>query len=153
MAKKVMTFNLTNSNPNNKDNGNRSTTTTTTAGNETQSAPHSSGSYDGGQWNFEGSVRYRGEPCPPGSLLFRVPPCSGPYPNYEIIIHGQDGKTIVSKLKTDLNGNYKGLLSPGTYVIYTRADIVPSNLKSIRFTIEPAKITKLSTLVVDTGNR
>jgi hypothetical protein len=41
---------------------------------------------------LEGNVRSRGKPCPP-AVSFKVPPCSGPYPNYEITIYADNDKT------------------------------------------------------------
>jgi hypothetical protein len=102
-------------------------------------------------WNLEGTVQYVGKPCPPNSKFFTVPPCSGPYPNYEVIIYDEDGKRVISKIKTDSNGNFKAFLEPGSYLIHTRAGLSPSNIKATHFTIQPSKNTNLGSLFVDTG--
>ena len=45
--------------------------------------------------------------------------CNGPYPNYEIKIYENDGKTLHNTTFTDENGNYVILLSPGKYFVHT----------------------------------
>lgn len=108
-------------------------------------------------WNLEGNVIFRGKPCNPNSTSYRVPPCSGPYPDYEIIVY-LDGnyeskeKVIVTKTKTDMQGKYKTFLNAGKYVIYTKAGMFPSSIKANDFEISEEKNTKLD-LVVDTGIR
>ncbi len=67
--------------------------------------------------NLEGQVFFRGTPCNPDSFYYRVLPCSGPYPNHEINIYldkndENQNKIPVTKIKTDLNGNFKTLLTP-----------------------------------------
>lgn len=102
-------------------------------------------------WNLEGMVKFIGKPCIPDDKFFSVPPCSGPYPNYDIKIYNQDTKKLVLKTKTESKGNFKAILEPGEYVIYTRNGFYPSDLKPTYFTIEKGKITKLHTLIVDEG--
>jgi len=102
------------------------------------------------QWNLEGSVHFRGKPCPP-SAFYSVPPCSGPYPNYELNIYAEDGKTLISKTKTDSIGNFRMSLKSGKYIIYTRAGPTLGDIKSTHVTIEESGITRLPTLTVDTG--
>jgi len=65
---------------------------------------------------LEGTVDYIGLICVPEQR--DIPPCSGPYPNYEIIVYTSDGNTVVKKTITDDNGNYQFNLDFGTYVIY-----------------------------------
>jgi hypothetical protein len=110
----------------------------------------SSTSQSAEQWNLEGNVYFRGNPCPP-SAFSTTPPCSGLYPNYEIVIYSEDGKTVASKAKTDANGNFKTLLNTGNYIIKTRAGPSSTDVKSTQFTITKCDITQLGTLVVDTG--
>lgn len=110
----------------------------------------SSSSSKSGHLNFRASVQFVGLPCPPNSEFFSVPPCNGPYPNYEIIIYGDDGKTIVSKIITDSNGIAQTMLDSGSYSVHTKAGISTSDIKTTHFTIEEHKITQLS-LFVDTG--
>jgi hypothetical protein len=102
-------------------------------------------------WNLEGAVQFLGKPCPPNSSFSAVPPCSGPYPNYEVIIYSGSSKTIAAKIRTDPNGVFRTWLEPGSYTIYTRAGISASHLKTTHFLIQEGKITRLNTLIVDTG--
>lgn len=95
-------------------------------------------------------MHFRGKSCPP-STFYRVSPCSGPYANYEFIIYAEDGKTIVSKAKTDSMGNFRMTLKTGNYVIYTRVGLSVSDVKSTHVTIAECGITRLPTLLVDTG--
>ena len=72
-------------------------------------------------WNLEVKVHFKGVKCNPASSFFKVPPCSGPYPNYEFYIyaanHGDLKKTLISKAKTDIDGKYTVLIEPNKYVI------------------------------------
>ena len=104
---------------------------------------------------LEGTVRFIGLPCPPeeiGGRKPQVPPCDGPYPNYEITVYRADGKTIVSKITSDANGNYKISLNAGTYIIYTQNGLSQDDVKTNQVTIVSGKVVKLD-LVVDTGIR
>jgi hypothetical protein len=108
-------------------------------------------------WNLEGKVFFKGSPCNPSSTFFKVPPCTGPYPNYEVNIYSDNSnnnskKTLIATTKTDVNGNYRILLEPGQYVIYTKAGKFPANINSNIFMIEEGKITTLD-LTIDTGIR
>lgn len=116
-------------------------------------------------WNLEGTVSFRGEPCNPDSVSYKVPPCSGPYPDYEITIHpdvqdldlrgsAQESEKVstVIRTKTDERGEFKVSLEPGKYVIYTRSGISPSDNRSNTVTITEGKSTHLD-LIVDTGVR
>jgi len=67
---------------------------------------------------LQGMVSYIGKPCPPTQLT--VPPCSGPYPNYDIIIFDSDEITEISSTISDENGNYKISLMPDDYVVYQK---------------------------------
>jgi hypothetical protein len=107
--------------------------------------------------NLEGQVFFKGTPCNPDSFYYKVPPCSGPYPNFEIDIYSDKtdenrNKILVTKIKTDLNGNFKTLLAPGNYVIYTKAGKFSSDIKTYEFVIEENKNAKLD-IFVDTGVR
>lgn len=137
------------SNTNDTRNSNSYSNKTVVSNNQSQSSPQLSKEH----WNLQGVVYFVGKPCSPNTSSFSVPPCSGPYPNYEITIYAQDGKTVVSKIKTDSNGNFETLLNPGTYVIFTTVStgISPSSQKSNQFKIEQGKITVLPTLTIDTG--
>jgi len=65
---------------------------------------------------LQGKVSFIGLACPGDQQ--NSPPCSGPYTNYEIIVYGEDAKSLAKKVMTDDNGNYKTELVPGNYVIY-----------------------------------
>jgi hypothetical protein len=106
-------------------------------------------------WNLEGTVYFIGQPCAPSrDNKISVPPCEGPYPNYEIKIYEKiNGKnTIVCVTKTDENGNFRVLLKPGEYVIYTQNGISLFEQTSHEFRITDYEITRLS-LEVDVGIR
>ncbi|MBI1925080.1 T9SS type A sorting domain-containing protein [Candidatus Poribacteria bacterium] len=104
---------------------------------------------------LSGTVRFIGLPCPPEEISGRkpqVPPCDGPYPNYEITVYQADGKTIVSKVASDASGNYKISLNAGTYIIYTQNGLSQANLTTNQVTVVSGQMAKLD-LVVDTGIR
>jgi hypothetical protein len=75
----------------------------------------------------------------------------GLYTNYELNIYAEDGNTIISKAKTDSMGNFRTTLNTGNYVIYTRAGPTVSDVKSTPVAIAECGITRLPTLIVDTG--
>lgn len=106
-----------------------------------------------GSGSLKGRVYFKGSPCNPRTDI-KVPPCDGLYPNYEIVVYTADGKNIVSKTKTDKNGNYTMLLMPGNYIIYTKAGISSSglNTRTNNFIIKVDKMTILN-LLIDTGMR
>lgn len=100
---------------------------------------------------LEGGVRFRGKPCPP-SIYTTVPPCSGPYPNYEIAIYAEkilDRPYITTK--TNILGKFRLALEDGNYVIYTRSGPFKSDLKATRFSIARNMKVTLPTLIIDTG--
>jgi hypothetical protein len=100
---------------------------------------------------LEGSVYFRGKPCPP-NISFAVPPCSGPYPNYEIAIYADNMLNRPYKtIKSDVLGKFRLTLETGTYVIYTRIGPFKSDLKSTHFSITKNKTVTLPTLTIDTG--
>lgn len=65
-------------------------------------------------WNLQVSVFNDGLQCPPNGKG-KVPPCSGPYPNYNLIIRTSEGKDI--SFTTDSNGLFRTILKPGSYII------------------------------------
>jgi len=65
--------------------------------------------------NLEGTVNFIGTACPDER---KGPPCSGPYPNYEIIIYNEDGKTVEKTIFSNEDGNYNTELEQGVYVIF-----------------------------------
>lgn len=98
---------------------------------------------------LKGTVTFVGVPCGP-SMPSRVPPCNGPYPNYEIVVYRADGVTIETRTSSDKNGNYKISLIPGSYIIYT--PIGPVMKKTNTLTIVSGKTMRLD-LVIDAGIR
>ena len=101
-------------------------------------------------WNVRGTVFYKGLPCRPEDQ--RVPPCSGPYPNYEVIVHPKgDNHTISGRASTNSKGEFKIWLYDGEYVIYTQAGQTASIRKANEFKIQNGKAWK--NLIIDTGVR
>lgn len=98
---------------------------------------------------IQGTVTSVGVACGPGTP-YRVPPCDGPYPNYEIIVYRADGSTVETRVRSDNNGNYRIALTPGDYVIYTSGG--PFTKITNAVTVVSKKTTKLD-LVIDTGVR
>jgi hypothetical protein len=69
---------------------------------------------EGKDWNLQVSVFNDGLQCPPNSKG-KVPPCSGPYPNYNLKIITSEGKNI--SFATDSNGLFRTMLKPGSYIV------------------------------------
>ena len=78
-----------------------------------------SDSYDGYALSgIHGKVFFKGLACPPTSYS-NTPPCSGPFPNHDVIAYSEDNNHLISKTTTDDSGNYSMRLSPGDYVVFT----------------------------------
>ena len=93
----------------------------------------------------EGVVYFVGKPCPPSKV---GPPCDGPYPNYEVIIYEDDGKSIVDKIMTDDQGNFEIQLSVGDYLVFGKnLDFNKVKEIPIMFTIEPDKRKNIEILI------
>jgi hypothetical protein len=114
-------------------------------------------------WNLQGNIYFQGMNCNPKKTNITVPPCSGPYPNYEVIVSSsKDCKTILSKTKSDRNGNYRMRLDPGNYIICPKSGNatpppphpfgVKEEPKPIHFIIKEGTVTNLD-LVIRTGIR
>jgi hypothetical protein len=71
-----------------------------------------------GQGMLTGTVIFSGVPCAPG--MGTVPPCDGPYPDYEVIVYKKDGKTVAAKTRTDKDGRFSISLSEGDYLLYSK---------------------------------
>jgi hypothetical protein len=99
----------------------------------------------------EGTVWFIGAPCPPGTMA-QVPPCDGPYPNYEIKVYQGEGTTMVTSVTSSEDGYYKILLDPGSYVIYTQNGLYKDNVKTNIVLVQSGNTTKLN-LIIDTGIR
>ncbi len=99
---------------------------------------------------LEGSVHFVGVPCPSDQTPH--PPCDGPYPDYEVVVHDNLGETVVARTRTDDHGLYRVPLRAGAYVIYTTQGAVELFTEVHRVRIVAGKITVLN-LSIDTGVR
>ncbi len=101
---------------------------------------------------LQGSVRFKGLPCQAGQTDFNVPPCSGPYPKYEVVIfEASNLLEPVMTTTTDENGEFKAVLKAGEYVIRTQnGPNKRNNLMNNPFTIIKEQITSIE-LKVSTG--
>ena len=99
----------------------------------------------------KGTVYFNGMDCPPTAAK-TVPPCSGPYPGYDLTIFAQDGKTIITTVKTDMMGNYSVSLAPGHYIIYMQTGPLKSQMDPDNLIIKENQIIKKD-LYIETGIR
>jgi hypothetical protein len=97
---------------------------------------------------LNGIVSFIGQECNPEAFK-KTPPCSGPYPNYEILVYDEDGKNVIAKTETNDKGEYFISLEPRNYVIYTPHGF--SN-QSYPISIKENEITKQD-LIIDKGIR
>lgn len=81
-----------------------------------------------------GTVYFMGLECNP--LNMRVPPCDGPYSNYEVIVYDESGTLIIDRTFTDNYGEYTFTMLPGTYVIYSQTVDINMNPVAIPNTIQ-----------------
>jgi F5/8 type C domain len=112
--------------------------------------------------NLRGNIYFEGLNCNPKKTNITVPPCSGRYPNYEVLVSSsKDCKTILSKTKSDQNGSYRMRLPPGNYVICPKSGnaspphpfgVEGAQPKPIQFIIKEGIVTNLD-LVIRTGIR
>jgi hypothetical protein len=118
------------------------------AGCDKQVYPAGSGSMKHGI--LIGTVTFVGVPCPPDRR--KVPPCDGPYPDYEVVIFNRDGRTAVARTITDKDGRFRVELPEGNYVIYSkgyerRTLQIPHHIE-----IKAGKTAQLD-ITIDTGIR
>ncbi|MGD2218459.1 MAG: carboxypeptidase-like regulatory domain-containing protein [Gemmatimonadales bacterium] len=99
---------------------------------------------------LEGIVHLVGVPCPPISP--QSPPCDGPYPGYNVIVHDSRGENVVAQTRTDDQGFYHIELEAGEYVIFTTQGLGEQFVEANDFTIVAGKITVLN-LTIDYGMR
>jgi hypothetical protein len=99
-----------------------------------------------------GTVFFSGVPCPADRL--RVPPCDGPYPDYEVVLYKSDGATAVARMRTGAEGVYEVSVPPGTYVIYSQAIGFSGKMEEIPNTVavEAGKAIRFN-FSIDTGIR
>jgi hypothetical protein len=103
------------------------------------------------QGTLKGTVAFRGLPCQPGQPDFRVPPCSGPYPSYEVSIFSPDDlESPLVTTMTDSRGTYELKLPVGEYLIMTQNGPQPDIRKENRFNILKDEVTALS-LEINSG--
>jgi len=113
-------------------------------------------------WNLQGNIYFEGLNCNPKKTNITVPPCSGRYPNYEVMVCSKDCKIILFKTTSDQNGNFRMRLAPGNYVICPKsanATTTPHPFgleeevpKAIHFVISEGTVTNLD-LIIRTGIR
>ena len=102
-------------------------------------------------WNVRGTVFYKGLPCRAENQ--RVPPCSGPYPGYNITVHPKENSNLVSAIvQTDDKGEFRIWLPDGEYVIYTQTGPKGSINRENYLAIQGGKGNVLD-LTIDTGVR
>jgi hypothetical protein len=89
---------------------------------------------------LEGKVHYSGLPCAPQRTV--VPPCDGPYSDYQIVVYSSDGTTMVTRTTTDKDGTYRITLDQGTYITPV---LIP-----VKVSVEAGKTTVLN-FTVSTG--
>ncbi len=86
-----------------------------------------------------------------GEATPTVPPEA--YAARQIVVFQADGKTVITKLTPDKDGNYRVDLAPGTYVVgMMRVGIDRARDLPATITIESGKATNLN-IDIDTGIR
>ncbi len=98
-----------------------------------------------------GDVVFEGMNCAPDRPR-AVPPCSGPYAGYEVVVLSADGKTAVGSVVTGENGGFSIELPAGSYVIRLSSGSPSLARREERFTVDVGEETEIH-LVVDTGVR
>jgi hypothetical protein len=104
-----------------------------------------------GYGQLTGTVTFAGVDCPPGRI--QVPPCSGPYPDHEINIYKDDGRTVAAKTISDKDGMFAAVLQPGSYVIYAFGSVSNPNIKTPQIIIMESGKTVIFNIRIDTGIR
>jgi hypothetical protein len=99
----------------------------------------------------KGTVFFTGADCPPTNAR-KVPPCSGPYPGYEVNVYAEGIKDPIKRVKTDSNGNYFVPLEPGRYIISIQAGPLESQKQANQVVVNENQIIQKD-LDIDTGIR
>ncbi|HHG84468.1 MAG TPA: hypothetical protein ENJ82_06950 [Bacteroidetes bacterium] len=100
---------------------------------------------------LSGLVTFKGLPCQPGQPDFKVPPCSGAYPKYEIkVFKAADLEIPLISTMTNGQGHFEMNLQVGDYVIYTQDGPMANNRKQHKFRVEKDQMTTLK-LSINTG--
>jgi hypothetical protein len=90
------------------------------------------------------SVFLSGMVCPPHSFFKTTPPCSGPYPDYNVTIQSNDtNNTVVKSVKTNESGLVITELPEGNYVIFSPPYSLLQQPLSNYFTIERGNVTNM----------
>jgi hypothetical protein len=100
---------------------------------------------------IKGTVYFIGADCPPKSAM-KVPPCSGPYPGYDVTVYAEDGKNTKRTVKTDTNGNYFVSLRPGNYIIDTQPGRLDFPKEAVKVIVTENHVSRQD-LHIDTGLR
>jgi len=100
----------------------------------------------------EGTVRFIGAPCNPDTAGagYKVPPCDGPYPNYDVVIYKEDKTTIAAKTTSDHQGNFKLVLPAGTYYFLYKS--IGTKIRELTIVVKAGQTTQQN-LTIDTGIR
>ena len=98
-----------------------------------------------------GDVVFEGMNCAP-DRPHPVPPCSGPYAGYELVVLSADGKTAVASVVTGEDGGLSFELPAGSYVVRPASGLPGVARSEKRFTIHAGGESEIH-LVIDTGVR
>lgn len=99
---------------------------------------------------LKGQVTFVGAECNAAAPNFKVPPCEGPYPRYEVVVFDKTGRSVVAKTSSVQDGRYSIELRPGDYLVYRPSGI--DRRETLRVTVAAGKATALD-LRIDTGVR
>lgn len=97
---------------------------------------------------LSGTVSFVGTPCPEP----KGPPCDGVYPGYDVVVRTKDGKTVVGKVTSGVDGTFAIDLPAGAYVILTQAGLTEADQRRNEVTVSRDALAKVA-LQIDTGVR
>ena len=104
-----------------------------------------------GSGTVEGTVFFIGAPCNPNQGYNKVPPCDGPYPNYEVILYKEDRTTVAGKVTTDQEGKFRLILDAGTYYFLFNGSL-DSKKRELLIVVKENSITRQD-ITIDNGVR
>ena len=104
-----------------------------------------------GSGTVEGTVSFIGAPCNPNQGYNKVPPCDGPYPNYEVILYKEDRTTVAGKVTTDQEGKFRLILDAGTYYFLFNGSL-DSKKRELLIVVKENSITRQD-ITIDNGVR
>ena len=105
-----------------------------------------------GKGIVEGTVSFVGTLCNPNQGYSKVPPCDGQYPNYEIVFHKNDKKTVAGKAISNDTGFYHIELASGSYYILLSNNGLLKKGNQLLVTVKAGE-TAVQDIIVDTGIR